>query len=474
MCKVEREMTQNSKVRVRFPPSPTGFLHVGGARTALFNWLFAKATGGKFLLRIEDTDRERSEERFTDDIKESLQWLGLQWDEEPVFQSKRLDRHREVAEQLVAKGLAYKCDCTQEELEAIRKNFLEKKLPYRYPGTCRDKKTHRKDFVLRVRNPDTGETRFTDLIRGDITIPNKDIEDWVLVRTDGNPTYNFAVVVDDHDMGITHVLRGEDHINNTPKQALLYKALGYDLPFFAHFPMILGKDKAKLSKRHGAASTLEYRKMGYLPETMINFLVRLGWSHGDQEVFSVDELKKAFNLDAVGKANAIFNTEKLDWISGIQLRAKPAKELTSYIRKYFAEEISPYASIDPARFESGVAIIQGKVKLIPELIEQMDCLFGPDPSYPADGLKGEEKVLAKQVITDLKPLLASNPYTVESLEKAVRGYAEEKEIGFGKLAKATRFALTGGKISPGLFEMMAVQGKETVSRRFDNLLKSLP
>lgn len=274
-------------------------------------------------------------------------------------------------------------------------------------------------------------------------------------------------------MGVTHVLRGEDHINNTPKQAMLYEALGFALPKFAHLPMILGTDRAKLSKRHGAASTLEYRKMGYLPEAMVNFLVRLGWSYGDEEVFTVDKLKDVFSVEHIGKANAIFNTEKLDWLNGIYLREKPSQDLADYMWKYFKEELSFASGVDKGTFVEGVKIIQGKVKNIPELIEQLYCLFGEDPDYDLTALKDAEKAPAKQAIQDVAAVLESSDFTIEDLEKRIRGYADEKGEKFGKIAKAVRFSLTGGKISPGLFEMISVQGKETVKRRMDRALKAL-
>ena len=461
------------EVRVRFAPSPTGFLHVGGARTALYNWLFARASKGKFLLRIEDTDRERSEQRFTDDILASLTWLGLDWDEPPIYQSKRQDRYDEVIQKLLSQHLAYRCDCTIETLDSIRKKCELEKRPFRYPGTCRDKSGVGSKHVIRLKMRKEGETAFSDQIRGSIAFQNRDLDDWVIARNDGTPTYNFSVVIDDHDQRISHVLRGDDHINNTPKQIQLYQALELEAPLFAHLPMILGSDRSKLSKRHGAASTLEYRAMGYLPEALINFLVRLGWSHGDQEVFSVDQLKEYFSLEKIGKANAIFNTEKLTWLSGIYFRDTKTKDIATYLRKYFANDIGFSNGVSEERMERGIAIIQGKIKTIPELIQQLICLFGVDPSYPVEKLKAEERSQASEILKSLRSLLSECDFKIASLEGAVRGEAERRGLKLAPLAFAVRFAVTGGRVSPGLFEMLEAQGKETVVRRFDNCLAAL-
>lgn len=458
-------MSTAETVRVRFAPSPTGFLHIGGARTALFNWLYARATGGKFLLRIEDTDRERSEDRFTDDILESLKWLGFDHDEPPAYQSKRFDRYREVANGLLEKKLAYRCDCTSEALDAIRAQCEKEKRPFRYPGTCRNKTSVGEKHVLRIRVTDEGETRFTDLIRGDIGFQNKDIDDWVIMRGDGSPTYNFSVVIDDSDQKITHILRGDDHINNTPKQILLYQSLGLKVPNFAHLPMILGADRTKLSKRHGAASTLEYRKMGYLPEAIIGFLVRLGWSHGDQEIFTVDELKKYFSLAKIGKANAVFSPDKLAWVSGHFMReAKPAY-LREYMLKYFAPEIEFAKGTPDEVFEKGIAIIQGKTKNVLDLIEQLQILFGGDPAYDFGALKEGEAPKVLGYLDAIEPILAETEFSQAALEPKLRALADSLQIKFTPIAQAVRFAVTGGKVSPSLFEMLEVQGKDRVLRR---------
>lgn len=465
-------MAEFSNTRVRFAPSPTGFLHVGGARTALFNWLFARATGGKFLLRIEDTDRQRSEPRFTEDIMASLKWLGFEWDEEPVYQSKRFDVYQKIADEMVAKKQAYKCDCTAEALDALRAKCEKEKRPFRYPGTCKNKTSVNTPYVLRVANPKEGETAFTDLIRGPIAFQNRDIDDWVLVRADGAPTYNFTVVIDDHHQKMTHILRGDDHINNTPKQILLYQMLGYPVPYFAHLPMILGTDKAKLSKRHGAASTLEYREMGYLPLTMINFLVRLGWSHGDQEIFKIEELFKYFALDKIGKAPAVFNPEKLNWLSGVLMRDTSKEELYAYIVKHFSNKLEFAKGVDASRMSQCVGIIQGKVKNIIELIDQMHVLFGADPTYDRSKVKPEDAVKYLKVWQALVPVIASSDCTKADLEPKVRAEAEKMGEKLAALAQPLRFAMTAGAVSPGLFEMLEVQGKEIVTRRLGKAIAS--
>ena len=463
----------SGQIRVRFAPSPTGLLHIGGARTALFNFLYARANHGKFLLRIEDTDRERSEDRFTADILESLKWLGLDWDEEPVYQSHRFDRYRKVAEELLGSGLAYRCDCTPAALDVIRTKCQAEKKPFRYPGTCRQKQGAGPNSVVRVRVSDEGETGFEDLIRGPISFANKDIDDWVICRADGSPTYNFSVVIDDHDQGMTHVLRGDDHINNTPKQILLYKTLGFVPPYFAHLPMILGADRTKLSKRHGAGSTLDYRQAGYLPGAVINFLVRLGWSHGDQEIFSMEDLFRYFSLDHIGKSGAVFNTEKLDWISGHYMRSASPEFLQQYVARYFQGATEFLQGIEANRLQQGIAIIQGKVKTVLELIEQLKCLFGEDPEYDTAAIKPEERTRLLSFLTKVRTEVSASDFTKADLESRVRAVAVSAGEKLSPFAQAIRFAVTGGRISPALFEMLEVQGRDTVLRRLARAEKVL-
>lgn len=416
-------------------------------------------------MRIEDTDTERSESRFTDDILESLRWLGLDWDEEPIYQSKRFERYRATAEKLIQEGKAYRCECTQAELDAIRAKCQEEKRPFRYPGLCRDKKLTRTDTVIRVRVPSEGETRFEDQIRGPITVRNGEMDDWVIQRANGSPTYNFSVVIDDNELGITHVMRGEDHINNTPKQILLYQSLGLPVPLFAHLPMILGSDRSKLSKRHGAASTLEYRGMGFLPIAIINFLARLGWSHGDQEIFTIEELHRYFDFDHIGKANAVFSLEKLTWMGGKMMEITPPTELYDYLYTYFKPSLGFLEGLERERVEAGIRIIQSKVKNVLDLIEQLGCLFGDDPAYDKSVLKEGEVAAVADLIKGAEPLLSASDFTKEDLETRMRAFATERGIKLTPVAQAVRFAVTGGKVSPGLFDMLVLQGKERVLRR---------
>ena len=327
-------------VVTRFAPSPTGFLHVGGARTALYSWLYAKSQGGKFVLRIEDTDIERSTQEAIDAILEGMQWLGLEWDAGPYYQTKRFERYNEVIDQLLAEGKAYKCFMPAAELDAIREEQMSKGEKPRYPGTWRDRTDHPQGqpYAIRFKTPLTGSIVVKDHIRGDITVANSELDDLIIRRTDGVPTYNFCVVIDDWDMGITHVVRGEDHINNTPRQINILQALGAPIPEYAHVSMILGDDGKKLSKRHGAVSVMQYRDDGYLPQALLNYLVRLGWSHGDQEIFSLEEMIKLFDLDAIGQSASAFNTDKLIWLNQHYIRTLPATEVAKYAMWHFEQQ----------------------------------------------------------------------------------------------------------------------------------------
>ncbi|MEO5970426.1 MAG: glutamate--tRNA ligase, partial [Bdellovibrionia bacterium] len=390
-------------VRVRFAPSPTGFLHIGGVRVALFNWLYAKQHEGQFLLRIEDTDLDRSETHFTQDILGSMKWLGLTWDEEPIYQSKRLAEYSNKADELISMGHAYRCYCTEIEVELMREKAMKEGKKPQYDRRCRERKDvpSGKPFVVRAKIPLEGHVDFYDLIRGPIQFQNADIDDFVLIRSNGAPTYNLSVVVDDVYSRITQVMRGDDHINNTPKQMHLYQFFKYPVPQFAHLPMILGSDKKKLSKRHGAVSANAYRAEGYLPEALLNFLVRLGWSHGDQEIFSIDEMIKFFSFDHVQKSAAVFNLEKLLWLSGAHIRQTAPERVQSIVVEDYSNHFSTEA-LKRAKTVLGaklVALIQPKVKLLEELAEQLVPLCTPGAvEVDTAGLKWEKDANLKIVV----------------------------------------------------------------------------
>lgn len=451
--------------RTRFSPSPTGYFHIGGARTALFNWLFARHYEGIFILRIEDTDSERSKKVYEDDILASLQWLGLDWDEGPYYQSQRLDTYEFYARELVNRGAAYYCDCPPEVLEQQRQEALARKEKPRYDGRCRERGLgpgpHR---ALRFRCPREGATHWHDLTKGSIAFDNAELDDLVLVRADGIPTYNFAVVVDDITMHISHVIRGDDHIPNTPRQILIYEALGAALPQFAHIPMILGPDRAKLSKRHGAPSVLDYRRMGYLPAAMVNFLARLGWAHGDQEIFTREELIRSFSLEHVGKAAGIFDTEKLSWLNGHYLRKTAVGTLAPLLQEFLAQ-IGIHTEVSE-RLIKIVRTLQPRAHTLADMAEQARFYFQDPRPY-------EEKAAAKFLTPAIKPVLQSVLDRLGQLpaftEEAVNGIFQEVQQQSGKkmkeIAQAVRLALTGRTASPGLYEIMEILGAEEVQQR---------
>lgn len=451
--------------RTRFSPSPTGYFHIGGARTALFNWLYARHYQGIFILRIEDTDIERSQKVYEDDILASLRWLELDWDEGPYRQSERLDTYEFYARELFNRGAAYYCDCPPELLEQQRQEALAKKEKPRYNGRCRERGlTAGPGRALRFRSPQHGATHWHDLTKGPIAFDNSELDDLVLVRADGVPTYNFAVVVDDITMDITHVIRGDDHVPNTPRQILIYEALGAKLPQFAHIPMILGPDRAKLSKRHGAPSVMDYQRMGYLPAAMVNFLARLGWSHGDQEIFSRAELIKYFTLEHVGKAASIFDTEKLSWLNGHYLRETPAAELAPLLRDFLVQ-IGIQTVVDE-RLEKIVRTLQPRAHTLADMAEQARFYFQDPRPY-------EEKAAVKYLTATIRPILqtiterlAQTPvWTEEAINNLFQEVQRESGRKLKEIAQAVRLALTGRAASPGLFEIMEILGPEEVQRR---------
>ncbi len=451
---------------VRFAPSPTGHLHVGGARTALFNWLYARSTGGQFHLRIEDTDRERSKSEYLDSILESMRWLGLDWDGELVYQSKREDRHREIVEKLLETGNAYRCFCTPEELTEMRETALREKQPLLYDGRWRDHPGPYPDrpFSIRFKAPREGETVIPDAIQGDVVIRHKDVDDLIIARSDGSPTYNLAVVVDDADMGMTHVIRGDDHLNNTTKQTLLYRALDWTVPTFAHVPMILGKDKARLSKRHGATSVAAYRDQGYLPEAFRNYLVRLGWSHGDQEIFTLDEMVEHFGFDKVGKSPSVFDSEKLDWLNAHYLKTLPSDRIVEAWQPHLSKRGYPERPQPWLERASGTVV--ERANTLEEMADAARVYYLDEVHYDekadAKFLKAETAGLLDAIVAGLESIA---DFTAPEIEKVYKGVMKEREAKLPHLAQPTRIALTGGTVSPSVYDLVELVGRETAIER---------
>ena len=457
-------------VRVRFAPSPTGHLHVGGARTALFTWLFARHNHGVFILRIEDTDRSRSTEEFIASILDALRWLGLDWDEGPPTpgyrQTERLEIYKAHAERLLAEGNAYRCVCPTEELEAARKAAQARGETFRYSGRCRDANVPASvPHALRLRIPLTGQTVVQDLIHGTVTFDHSQLDDWILVRTDGTPTYNFCVVVDDVTMKITHVIRGNDHLSNTPKQILCYQALGYPVPAFAHIPMILGPDRSRLSKRHGATSVLAFKEEGFLPEAMVNYLARLGWSHGDQEIFSREELIRHFDLAHVGSAGAVFDRAKLEWLSNHWMKQLPPERLASDLEP-FLEKAGLRVPTDRAWLGRVAENLKERASTLRKMAELGSFYFrdpsGYDPQAMSQFFTADAVPRLKLLI---KRLEAQEPFDPEALETLYRGLAAELGLKLVDLAQLTRIALTGKTVSPPIFQVATILGKERTLAR---------
>jgi len=451
-------------VITRFPPSPTGHLHLGGARTALFNWLFTRHNQGKFILRFEDTDRERSKPEYVKSIIEALKWLGLDWDEGPYFQSKRLEIYQKYAQKLFEEGKAYYCECSKEILEEKKKKMLEKGLKPRYDGTCREKNLGPGEGrALRIKAPEIGEIVFEDLLRGKIIFPGEEIDDFIIMRSDGTPTYHFAVVIDDISMGVTHVIRGDDHISNTPKQLIIYKALSVEPPEFAHIPMVLGSDGARLSKRHGAKSILEYRDAGFLPKALLNYLARLGWGYGDQEYFTVEELIEKFDLKSINLSPARFDQNKLLAINAYWIKNSDNKYLLEHL-KYFLRNYD-LNKFSEEYLLSAIETVKTRSKTLVEMADMIKFYLVEEITYDLDGAKKflipEIKPLLKKIAEDLKDL----PLEEKKLEEYFRNLAEESGIKLKNIAQAVRVALTGKTVSPGLFEIIKVLRKERVEKR---------
>ncbi|MGE4553291.1 MAG: glutamate--tRNA ligase [Desulfovibrionaceae bacterium] len=460
----------------RFAPSPTGFLHIGGARTALFSWLLARHAGGKFLLRIEDTDRERSTQAAVDAILEAMDWLGLEYDGEALYQSHREARHNEVIDELVARGQAYWCECTADEVEAMRERARAAGRKPKYDGRCRERGLGPGEGrVVRLKAPLTGTIAYRDMVKGPIAVEAEELDDMILRRSDGTPTYNLAVVVDDHDMGVNHVLRGDDHVNNTPRQILLYRAMGWETPEFGHVPMILGPDKKKLSKRHGALSVMEYRDMGYLPEAVVNYLARLGWSHGDQEVFSREELVALFDTANLGSSPSVFDTQKLDWLNGQYLqKADPAAVLTQLTpileQQWGAERL---AAADMGRVAAAVPLLLPRAKNLVEMAPQLEPFArgAAELEYDAAAVAKILTPEARALLAEYRAVLAGAAEFAEGpLEAAAKEFLEARGLKFKALAQPIRVAVTGRTASPGLFETVQALGREETLARLDRAL----
>ncbi len=469
----------NNTVVTRFAPSPTGFLHIGGARTALFNWLYAKAKGGTMLLRIEDTDKARSTQEAIDAIIDGLTWLELDWEGEPISQSARAPRHAEVVEQLLAEGKAYRCYATQEELAQMREQARAEGRAPRYDGRWRDRDPSDAPAgvpaAIRFKAPQEGETVVDDQVQGEVRFANKELDDLVLLRGDGSPTYMLSVVVDDHDMGITHVIRGDDHLTNAARQAQIFHALGWEPPIFAHVPLIHGPDGAKLSKRHGALGVEAYRAMGYLPAGLRNYLVRLGWAHGDQEIFSTEEMVAVFDLAAIGRSPARFDFTKLESVNAHYIRQTPDDELVRRIRETVSDlegvcDLAGQVDEDGwARLNQAMPGLKPRAKTLVELMDTARYLFAKRPLEMDEKAEKQLTPQARQHLAALHTCFAAlDDWSAASLEEAVRTYSQEAEVKLGKIAQPLRAALTGRTVSPGIFEVLEVLGRdESLARLAD-------
>ena len=466
----DREMT----VRTRFAPSPTGVLHLGSVRTALFSWLYARHHNGQFVLRIEDTDRERSTPENVEAITDGMAWLGLDADEGPIFQTDRFDRYREVTEQWLSDGKAYHCYCTREELDELRAGQKERGEKMRYDGRCRDRTEPRDgvDPVVRFRNPLDGEVVVEDQVRGTVVFQNAELDDLIIARSDGTPTYNFCVVVDDTDMSISHVIRGDDHLNNTPRQMNMFAALGAKAPVFAHLPMILGPDGAKLSKRHGAVDIREYRELGYLPEAMLNYLVRLGWSHGDQEVFSAEEMIKLFDVADVNQSASSFNPEKLLWLNQQHIIAAPAEKLGEALRPYLER-----AGLDPDLGPAPEALADGfreRAETLQQMVENSRYCYADFEEIDAKAAKKNLRPVILEPMRVIRDRLAELPkWTKAAIADAIEQVAGEFEVNMGKLGQPVRVAVTGGAVSPPIDVTVWLVGRERTIERLDRSIESI-
>jgi glutamyl-tRNA synthetase len=462
-------------VRTRFAPSPTGYLHVGGVRTALFAWLYAKKHQGQFILRIEDTDRERSTDASIQAILEGMSWLGLDYDEGPFYQTKRLSRYQEIIGKLLDEGKAYRCYCSKERLDNLREAQMQAKQKPKYDGHCRNQKGAEADesFVIRFKNPQTGEVTFNDHVYGQISVDNQELDDLIIQKSDGMPTYNLAVVVDDFDMGITDVIRGDDHINNTPRQINILNAIGANVPRYAHLPMILGDDGKRLSKRHGAVNIMQFKEEGYLAQAMLNYLVRLGWSSGDQEIFSIAEMIEKFSLDSISKGGAAFSFDKLNWLNQHYIKTMDTSIVAGLLKETYQK-----ANIDIKIGPELINIIPTfaeRCKTLADMVNQTKFLF-------IDSVEFDEKAVSKQLKPKAKPILQALTKQLDdipnwepaSIAEAIDSLCQELEIKFPKVAQPLRVAITGGSMSPSIDLTLAWTGKERTIERIKNAIAMIP
>jgi glutamyl-tRNA synthetase len=458
------------KVRTRFAPSPTGYLHVGGARTALFSWLYARKMGGQFILRIEDTDRERSTKESVNAILQGMEWLGLDYDEGPFYQTHSFDRYKEVIQQLVDSGDAYYCDCTKERLADLREQQMANKEKPRYDGCCRDKNmAASENTVVRFKNPLQGDVVIDDMVKGRVVINNRELDDLIIERTDGTPTYNLTVVVDDWDMKMTHIIRGDDHLNNTPRQINILKALGAELPIYAHVPMILGDDGKRLSKRHGAVSVMQYKENGFLPEGLINYLVRLSWSHGDQEIFSREAMIKLFDAVDINTSASAFNTEKLLWLNQHYIKTKSPEVLAAQLQEYI--KAAGFSTDDGPDLIAVLKVFQERCSTLVELAEEIRFLYQDFDEYNAKQAKKQFKENTLPILENLKRQYAElENWTAEAIHHIVENTVNTLEVGFGKVGQPLRLAVTGHGKSPSIDVTLELLGKEKTLKRLDQAM----
>ena len=461
-------------VKTRFAPSPTGYLHIGGARTALYSWLHARANGGQFVLRIEDTDIERSTPEAVQAILDGMKWLELDWDEGPIYQTHRFDRYKQVIQDLREQGHAYPCFCSRERLDELRENQMNSKQKPRYDGKCRDLAASEidlsQDHVIRFKNPQDGAVTFTDAVKGEVSYSNQELDDLIIARTDGSPTYNFTVVIDDMDMGITQVLRGDDHLNNTPRQINIFKALGAQCPEFGHVPMILGDDGKKLSKRHGAVGIMQFRDDGYLPHAVLNYLVRLGWSHGDQEVFSIEEMKSLFDMNDINKAPSAFNTDKLKWLNQQYIKSTPVQDLLPHLQWHLDQQGVELAN--GPKIDNLIPEFSERSQTLVELVSAIKPYYTEFEAFEEKAAKKHLRPVAKPALQLIRDKLAAiTDWQADAIQQAVNQTAEELQIGMGKVGMPLRVAATGGGMSPAIDLTLLWVGKDRALARIDRALE---